>query len=194
MTRRWLKLGAVAGSVIALAFALTLGLERVMAPRTETDTQATTPPEDATVPHISATLFLATAEGDALVPVRMDVPLASSVAEQGREIIAAQLTAAQLPFVTPIPPGASLRAFYVTERGEGFIDLSAEAATAHPGGSTAEVLTVYSLVNAVTANLPSVTRVQLLIDGKEVDTLAGHVDLRRTLEKNDEIVQALPSP
>jgi hypothetical protein len=27
-------------------------------------------------------------------------------------------------------------------------------------------------------------RVQILIDGKEADTLAGHVDLRRPLRKN----------
>ena len=42
----------------------------------------------------------------------------------------------------------------------------------HPGGTTNEILTVYSLVNALTANLPAVTGVQILIDGKEVDTLA----------------------
>ena len=33
-------------------------------------------------------------------------------------------------------------------------------------------------------NLPAVTAVQMLVDGKEVDTLAGHVDLRRPLAKN----------
>ena len=33
-------------------------------------------------------------------------------------------------------------------------------------------------------NLPAVTGVQILIDGKEVDTLAGHVDLRRPLRRN----------
>ncbi len=36
----------------------------------------------------------------------------------------------------------------------------------------------------MTVNLPAITRVQILIDGKEVDTLAGHVDLRHPLQKN----------
>jgi len=36
-------------------------------------------------------------------------------------------------------------------------------------------LTVYAIVNTVTANLSSVERVQILIDGKQADTLAGHV-------------------
>ena len=34
------------------------------------------------------------------------------------------------------------------------------------------------------ANLPAVHSVELLIDGKQVETLAGHVDLSRPLEKN----------
>ena len=40
------------------------------------------------------------------------------------------------------------------------------------------------IVNAATVNLPAISRVQILIDGKEVDTLAGHVDLRNPLAKN----------
>ena len=47
-----------------------------------------------------------------------------------------------------------------------------------------ELFTVYTIVNAVTTNLPDVQTVQVLIDGREVDTLAGHVELRRPLVKN----------
>ena len=36
----------------------------------------------------------------------------------------------------------------------------------------------------MTSNLPAVTGVQILIDGKEVDTLAGHLDLRRPIEQD----------
>ena len=55
---------------------------------------------------------------------------------------------------------------------------------AHTGGALDEVLTVYTIVDALTTNLPAVTSVQLLVDGKQVDTLAGHVDLRHPLAKN----------
>ena len=60
---------------------------------------------------------------------------------------------------------------------------------AHQGGSVDELLTVYTLVDALTSNLPAVTAVQLLVDGREVETLAGHVDLRRPLTKNLSWVQ-----
>jgi hypothetical protein len=77
----------------------------------------------------------------------------------------------------------------MTEGGEAYVDLSREVAAAHTGGTLDEILTVYTIVNALTANLPAITAVQLLIDGKEVDTLSGHVDLRRPLAKNLEWVQ-----
>jgi hypothetical protein len=69
------------------------------------------------------------------------------------------------------------------------VDLSAEVVRAHPGGSLNELLTVYAIVNAVAANLPAVRRVQILVDGKEADTIAGHVDLRRPLTRNDSLVR-----
>jgi hypothetical protein len=64
------------------------------------------------------------------------------------------------------------------------VDLSPEISSGHEGGSLEEILTVYALVNALTTNLPAVERVQILVAGREVDTLAGHVDLRRPLQKN----------
>jgi spore germination protein GerM len=88
------------------------------------------------------------------------------------------------PLVSAVPAGTTLRALFVTPDGEAFVDFSQELATAQPGGSLNELLTVYTIVHALTANLPVVTAVQLLIDGKQVDTLSGHVDLRRPLVKN----------
>jgi hypothetical protein len=64
------------------------------------------------------------------------------------------------------------------------VDLSAEISTAHPGGTTNEILTVYAIVNALTVNLPAISGVQLLVNGQEVDTLAGHIDLRRPLQQD----------
>jgi len=93
------------------------------------------------------------------------------------------------PLVTAIPPGTTLRALFMTEGGEAYVDLSRDVTSAHTGGTLDEILTVYTIVNALTANLPAITSVQLLVEGKEVDTLSGHVDLRRPLSKNLSWVQ-----
>jgi hypothetical protein len=148
----------------------------------------TVPPTEAA--RIAATLFFGAADGQGLVSVRRDVPLADSTVEQGRHILNAQLT--ELPpegAVSVIPPGTTLRAFYITDRGDAFVDLSPEVVSGHPGGSLGELLTVQAIVNAVAANLTAAARVQILVDGKEVDTLAGHVDLRRPLAPDPSIVQ-----
>lgn len=181
MTR---KAAGVIGALLAVgvvAWGVSWMLERLLeAPRPVE--RAEEPPAAPATAHITATLFYVSPDGAALVPTRQEVPLAQTVAEQGRLILAAELdNAPPATLASAVPEGTRLRAFYVSERGDAFVDLSPEVSSAHPGGSQAELLTVYALVNAVTANLPAVRRVQILVNGKDVDTLAGHVDLRRPL-------------
>jgi len=170
-----------------LAWGVTAALERLARPQPAA-ADAATPASGAETPHIAATLFYASAEGDSLVAVRREVALAEGIDAQGRQIVMAQLGPAPAPHVSVIPKGTTLRAFFVTERGDAFVDLSPEVSTAHPGGSLTELLTVHAIVNAVTANLPAVQRVQIIVDGKEVDTLAGHVDIRRPLARDAALI------
>jgi spore germination protein GerM len=134
--------------------------------------------------RIKARLFYVAEDGTRLTSVERDVAYGESADEQAREIIAAQITPVVEPLVSAIPPGTTLRAVFITKSGDAYVDLSREARAAHPGGTVDELLTIYTIVNALTVNLPAVTAVQVLVDGKEVDTLSGHVDLRRPLAKN----------
>jgi len=138
---------------------------------------------------IKAHLYYVADDGLRLASVEREVAYGEGALEQAREIIAAQVAPVVDPLVSAVPAGTTLRALFLTEHGEAYVDLSKEVATAHPGGTMNELLTVYTIVNALTENLPAVTSVQLLVDGKEVDTLAGHVDLRRPLTKNLTYVQ-----
>jgi hypothetical protein len=192
MTRRGVV--ALAGAVVVVggfAWILTVSLERVMRRPVETPVASKPAPDRTPAPvrHITATLFVGTADGQRLRAVQREVPFGEGAVEQGRQIVLAQLAAAaEAPLVSVVPPGATLRSFYMSERGEAFVDLGPEIVTGHPGGTTAEELTLFAIVNAVAANLPAVATVQILVDGKEVDTLAGHVDIRRPLRRNDAIL------
>lgn len=171
-----------------LAWGTSRLLERLVAPRPALPPPSSAAEKTSATAHITATLFFATPQGDALVGIRREVPLGEGVVAQGRQILLTQFAPPPAEYVSAIPEGTVLRAFYVTERGDAFVDVSPEVATRHPGGSATELLTVYAIVNAVTTNLPTIQRVQILIDGKEVETLAGHVDLRRPLERNPTLV------
>ena len=133
---------------------------------------------------IKALLFYVGDEGTRLTSIERDVAYGEGTDEQAREIVAAQIAPAAAPLVSAVPPGTTLRAVFITKGGDAYVDLSREVRSAHPGGAVNELLTVYTIVNALTVNLPAVTAVQVLVDGKEVDTLSGHVDLRRPLAKN----------
>jgi spore germination protein GerM len=182
---------AIGLAAVALGWALMTGLGRVLrtaAPPEAVDApaQQTSPPATPAVPRIKATLYFGSAEGSGLVPVEMEIPLAQGAVAQARALIEAQLAAvAPAPLVATIPAGTKLLGVYVSERNEAFVDLDGTVRAKHPGGSMNELFTVYTIVNAITTNLPDVQLVQLLIDGHEVDTLAGHVDLRRPLRKNE---------
>lgn len=174
-------------AVVALAWGVTWMLSRQEGGTTgEARPPAAAPP----LARITATLFYASADGLSLVPVRRDVPLDRGTVAQGRQIVQSQLQDPPPGAVSVVPRGTMLRAFYVTRVGEAFIDVSPEIVAGHPGGAQYEMLTVQALVHAVTANLPAVRRVQILVDGREVDTLAGHIDLRRPLSPDASVLDA----
>jgi Sporulation and spore germination len=180
------RIAAIAALILA-AFAgvwIFLAYRTRPAPPTAANPAAAPAAAAAAEPKIKATLYYISEDGVSLPGVQRDVPFGDPIVEQARRIVEAQLAAAPAPYISPIPPGTRLRALYVGDRGDAFVDLSGEVRTAHSGGSLDELFTTYAIVNALTVNLPAITRVQILVDGKEVDTLAGHVDLRRPLQKN----------
>jgi spore germination protein GerM len=134
--------------------------------------------------RIKARLFYVAPDGAHLVGVDRDVPYGEDTLAQARQILESQLAPVAEPLVSAVPPGTTVRALFVSERGEAFVDFSSEIVSAHPGGALDELLTIYTVVDALTTNLPAVHSVRVLVDGKEVDTLVGHVDLRRPFSKD----------
>ncbi len=65
--------------------------------------------------------------------------------------------------------------------GSATVDLGEGFVSGLPGGSSSEMTAVYSIVNSIAANVPSITGVKFLIDGRESATLKGNLDLRRPL-------------
>jgi hypothetical protein len=194
--RRWAVITLIGCAAVVFAVVLFTGLSSLLsrpAPGTAAVDPVVAPPAPVTtpaVPKIKATLYFASEDGLHLVPTEREVPLAEGAVAQARSILEAQLSAeAPSPFVSTIPKGALLRGIFVSERNEVFVDLDPAIRTAHPGGTMRELMTVYTIVNAVLTNLPNLQEVQILIGGQEADTLAGHVDLRRPLRKNESLIQ-----
>ena len=133
--------------------------------------------DDATERRIRVTLYLLSDSGMALAPEDREIALVDSVQEQAKQVIRELLAGSRTGLGSPLPQGVQLRELFITPQGLAFVDLSQELISNHIGGSSAEELTVYSLSNTLIANFPAVKRVQFLVEGREVPTLAGHLDL-----------------
>lgn len=170
--------------VVALVWALSAIAPRLPVRGTPAAGSPTATPATGAERRITATLYYVSEDGLSLPGVQREVPFGDGIGEQARRIIEVQLGEAPAPYASAVPAGTTLRALFIGERGEAFVDLSGDIRAKHPGGSLGEIFTTYAIVNSLTVNLPAITRVQILIDGKEVETLAGHVDLRHPLQKN----------
>jgi hypothetical protein len=134
-------------------------------------------------------LYFADTDNAFLKSEQRNIPRTSDPAELGRTIIESLIKGPRGELVRTIPEEASLKAFYVTEDGSAFADFNAAIRDKHPGGSSSELLTVYSIVNSLVMNIPEIKRVKILIEGRESMTLAGHMDLRFPFKANSLVVR-----
>jgi len=88
-----------------------------------------------------------------------------------------------------LPSAVRLRQAYMMESGLVYLDFSSELKEGLEGGSNNELLTIFSIVNSVVLNVAEIKRVVLLVGGRPVETLNGHVDLTRPLKPDFSLVR-----
>lgn len=144
-------------------------------------TTAPTPPvqvPDATGRIVS--LFFPTEDATGLIREGREIDSCDDTAACIRELLKELQNGPLGDFSPAFPDAVPLPAVQVL--GDlAILNLSSEIPKALEGGSSDELLTVFSLVNSVTVNFPEVTRVQLLLDGQKQETLKGHVDISEPL-------------
>ncbi len=89
--------------------------------------------------------------------------------------------------VKTFPGKTSLKNVAIKD-GTAYIDFDNDLIDGHPGGSASEMLTIYSLTNTITINVPSVKRVQILVNGKTLETIKGHIDTSMPFTVNRELI------
>ena len=188
--RAWLARAGFAAVALGGAWVIFIGLPRWY-PADDTAVATRDAADRSTTgAQTVSTLFYVSGDGMRLVGVPRQLARGANPTAQARVILEQQLAAPPAPLTSPIPAGTTLRAVYLTGDGDAFVDLTEEIALGHSGGSREELFTVYAIVNALTMNLADVDAVQILVDGVEVDTLVGHVDLQRPLRQNLALLEA----
>ena len=157
--------------------------------------ETTTTPADASLPKTKITLYFPSASDDRLVAEAREIVDTARPAERGTQVLVELLAGPKSKDALPaVPEGTTLRQLWITKSGIAWADFSNDLETGLTGGSSEELLAVYSIVDSLTANVPQIKRVGLLVGGKERDTLAGHVDIRRPLPAESKLAPPPPSP
>jgi hypothetical protein len=129
-------------------------------------------------PTEQVTLYVAYDDPGMLRAEAASIPLPSGRQERAQELLHA-LVQRYLSKDSPhvLPSAGEIRDVYMVDPGLAVIDTNSAFADSHRSGILVEQLTVASLVETLAANLPGVSRVKILVNGKQRDTLAGHADL-----------------
>ena len=132
---------------------------------------------------------------DGLLPEEREITFSSDLPQQIRTVVEELAKGPQQAgLVATLAAGTRVQEVFVQAHGVACVSLSSEAARGLPGGSRAELLTVYSVVNTVVTNFPAVSRVQLVVSDQLTGSLGGHIDLSRPLPADMTLVVLEPSP
>ena len=123
------------------------------------------------------TLYFPSDDQGLLLPEGRQITWASNDTDRIRQVLLALIEGSRQGFRRPLPPSTELRAAFLAADGTAYLDFSSNALALLEPGIQSETLAVYSIVNSLGKNIPSVKKVRILVQGQEVDTLNGHTDL-----------------
>lgn len=124
-----------------------------------------------------AHLYFADPQGLLLTSEARVMPRQADPRQQAHWLVTELMRGPRHGGLTTLPPQTELRALFVTPDEIATVDFSAAVREHHPDGVRSELLSVYAVVNTLILNLPEVSAVKILIEGREAATLAGHVAL-----------------
>ncbi len=107
---------------------------------------------------------------------------------QAREALIAAFSD-QRVLQAPVLNRLKLRAFFLDESGTGYVDLGPVPDGGIQASAREELLAIYAIVNTLCQNFEEIRQVRFLIDGKEAQTMAGHMDLSRGFTKRMDLLR-----
>jgi spore germination protein GerM len=178
MMPRQLAIAVAAMTVVVVAMGVYVGRMRRQALESQTvfDVQPVAPPPAG--PTEAVRLYVADDASGTIHAQPAKIPLPGGRQQRAEELLRALLRIYQQPGSPhQLAPAADLRSIYLIAPGVAVIDLNSAFADQHRSGIIDEQLTVNSLVETLALNVPGVSQVRILVDGKTRETLAGHADL-----------------
>ena len=123
-----------------------------------------------------------------LMPEKRYVIKENDAAAQAKEIVKALLEGSKAGLVNTFPVGVVLIDVKVGDAGIASVNFSKNLIKKYQGGSTAEMATIYSLTNSITQNVPTIKKVKILVEGKELSSIKGHISNQKAFSPDLELL------
>ena len=134
---------------------------------------------------IEVNLYFSDSQAMYLVPEKRKI---SQIPSLARQVVIELIKGPESSdFYRTIPEGTQINEVYIADD-IAYLDLSEEIFKNHPGGSSGELMTVYSIVNTLTEISP-IKGVQILVEGNEMKSLAGHIDISMPLLRDEDWIK-----
>lgn len=138
------------------------------------------------------TLYFSDSNERFLFAEKRYIPKDKIVEGQAKEIIRALTEGSKTGLVNTFPHKTGVISVHIEGNQIAQVNFDRNLVANHPGGSASEMATIYSLTNTLITNIPEIKSVKILIEGKEHESLKGHIDIRNPFSFNKELIA--PSP
>jgi hypothetical protein len=82
-----------------------------------------------------------------------------------------------------------VREFFIDRTGMAYVDLASPVQNSIKASAEEEMLALYAMVNTLTQNFEEIKLVCFLLEGREAQTLAGHIDLTRKFVRRADLIK-----
>ena len=175
-----LYLSVILGGIVALLIFFFVILFNAMFPPVDMDSLKKKEKEIAVI-------YFSDPQERFLMPEKRYVIKEEDPALQAKEIVKALLEGSKEGLINTFPAGVTVRDVSLDEEGTAFVNFNKNLIKLHPGGSTAEMASIYSLTNSITENVPEVKKVKIFMEGKELSSIKGHISTKNAFRPDPEL-------
>lgn len=190
MEGRWLSLllGLILSTVMISGCVPTLGSSGLPEKKAESQSAATasTLDQPPAADTIAVKVYFASHDAKQLEAEVYQLKKSDLLLQQAIEIMA---TGPRNTDLWPVVPAVTKVNSLLVKEGTAYVDFSDAIVKQGFGGSSREILAVAAIVNTLT-EFPEVEQVQILIEGKKVNSLFGHVDVSQPMSRSPGIIKA----
>lgn len=168
----------LAAFIVAAAVIGTLMMQKYLARHEKTPLPAQPAPNGS----VSISLFFSSPDSKGLVRESREIEACGSDTTTCILSSLEELAIGPLGDLAPtIPEKSTFRSVQI--KGDtAIVDMGKDLVDGLPKGSSAEMTAVYSIVNTISYNYPSIKKVMFLVEGKAISTLGGHLNLQKPVE------------